>query len=263
MDKIWNIPEIQLIPLAEVHEARPVLLVTSQADWEAVRGKLRLPIAGKLEPLAATLEHWDTLIELIAAFPQEVVYAVGGVLAMDTAKYLAHQLTLPLVCIPTALDSDAFLTPSANVQQDGCVKTLQTEPAQMAVVDLETISAAPAGQRSRGLCSVLALATASFDWKLAEDRGKVDRHRGLAFGRFGAGHDQRVDGFLDGGIFEVGAKRTESFRDGRTRLARDIHLPVLAFILHLGDEAEHGHSQDALDLFPHGTIYMVLKLRIV
>jgi len=179
MEKIWNIPEIQLIPLTEVHEPWPVLLVTNQADWEAVRGKLRLPVVSKIEPLAANLEHWETLMELLGSLHAEVVYAVGNSLAMDTAKYLAVEYRLPLVCIPTALETDAFLTHTVNIQRDGCVRALMAAPAQRTVVDFKTISKAPAVRRAGGLSNVLALATAARDWKLAEERGKNPPGKGF------------------------------------------------------------------------------------
>jgi len=172
MVKIWNIPEIQLIPLAEVREPRPVLLMARHQDWESVRAKLRLPLVSSLEPMSARLEHWETLMALLGDLHAEVVYAVGGVLATDAAKYLAEIFSLPLVCVPTALDTDAFLTHTANIQQDGCVQTLESVAAQQVVVDFETVAAARPEQRARGLCSVLSLATAAWDWKLAEQRGK-------------------------------------------------------------------------------------------
>jgi glycerol-1-phosphate dehydrogenase [NAD(P)+] len=172
MNKIWNIPEIQLIPLAEVNEPRSVLLITQQSDWERVRGQLRLSVMGQLEPLSARLEHWDTLSELSGELCADVLYAVGGRLVIDAAKYLAHKFSLPLVCIPIALDSDAFLTPSANIQHNGWVRIFQGQPAERVIIDFDTIAAAPAERRARGLAQVLSLATAAEDWKLAEQRGK-------------------------------------------------------------------------------------------
>jgi glycerol-1-phosphate dehydrogenase [NAD(P)+] len=118
------------------------------------------------------MEHWDTLIELSGDLYADVLYAVGGRLAIDTAKYLAHKFSLPLVCIPTALDSDAFLTPSANIQHNGWVRTFQGQPAERVIIDFETIAAAPLERRACGLAQVLSLATATEDWKLAEQRGK-------------------------------------------------------------------------------------------
>jgi glycerol dehydrogenase-like iron-containing ADH family enzyme len=172
MDKIWNIPEIQLTSLSEVNEPRPVLLVTRPEEWEQVGKRIHLNITCKLEPLSAKLEHWDTLIELAANVFAEVVYAVGGRLVVDTAKYLAYEFSLPLVCVPCALDTDAFLTHSANVQNGGCVRSFMTGPAERVIVDFEMIASAPAEQRAGGLAQVLSLATAGWDWKLAEQRGK-------------------------------------------------------------------------------------------
>lgn len=39
-----------------------------------------------------------------------MVYAVGGGLPADAAKYLAFNAGLPMICLPTALSVDAFVT---------------------------------------------------------------------------------------------------------------------------------------------------------
>ena len=49
----------------------------------------------------------------------EVVYGIGGGLAIDTAKYVAAVNELPLIALPTILSTDAFLTNATGVRKNG------------------------------------------------------------------------------------------------------------------------------------------------
>ena len=155
--------------LEAVEETRPVALVTSGPAWQAVEGKLRLPVAWRREATRATLEHWDQLMQDLRG---EVVYAVGGGLPADAAKYIAARKSLPLVCIPTALSVDAFFTWASGIRVDGCVQYIETKPPETLVADLEVIAKAPPSIRAAGICDVLSIATGSWDWKFAEERGE-------------------------------------------------------------------------------------------
>jgi glycerol-1-phosphate dehydrogenase [NAD(P)+] len=115
MTHVWPIPKIVFAPFAALEETRTVALVTSRLAWEAVEEKVHLPVVWRAEPQEATRAHWDALC---AGFRGAVVYAVGGGLAVDAAKYIAAQQDLPLVCLPTALSVDAFLTWASGVRSE-------------------------------------------------------------------------------------------------------------------------------------------------
>jgi glycerol-1-phosphate dehydrogenase [NAD(P)+] len=166
MSRAWNTPQIDYLPLAELDEPRQVALVASSPAWNAVKDKLRLKIAVSLEVREASEEHW-----LAQQVQGEVVYAVGGGLAADAAKYLAARYGLPLVCIPTALSVDAFLTWASGARRDGCVVYLETKPPERLIVDFEALGQAPPSIRAAGLCDALSIATGSWDWRFAHERG--------------------------------------------------------------------------------------------
>lgn len=174
--KIWNLPTIEVIPFSEIVESHPVALVTSSPAWEAVRDHLNLPIAWQVSIQEATEEHWLALVADLKANIQDLyspsLYAVGGGLAVDTAKYLAAHLDLPLVCLPTALSVDAFLTWASGVRQEGCVRYLETRPPDRLILDFDIIAAAPAPLRAAGICDVLSIATGCWDWQFAESKGQ-------------------------------------------------------------------------------------------
>jgi glycerol-1-phosphate dehydrogenase [NAD(P)+] len=159
------------MPFSEIEEKRPVLLVTSSPAWQAVEGKLHFPIVAKVEPTEATRAHWDNLARRIEAQPA-VVYAVGGGLVADTAKYLAFKFDLPLVVLPTALSVDAFMTSASGIRRNGCVVYIGTKPPETLILDLDVIAAAPNWIRAAGITDVLSIATGSWDWELAHRRGK-------------------------------------------------------------------------------------------
>ncbi len=166
--RIWPIPTIEFISYSEWEESRPVALVTSQPAWEAVGERLRLPICWRAEPQRAQVDHWDALA---VGLRGDVVYAVGGGLVADAGKHLAARHNLSLVCLPTALSVDAFLTWASGVRENGCVRYSQTKPPDRLVIEWAVIAAAPASIRAAGICDVLSIATGSWDWRFAEERG--------------------------------------------------------------------------------------------
>ena len=184
MKKISNIPTVHLMPFAEIDEKRPILLVTSGPAWNAVKDSLPgLNITEKIEVTEATTEYWDTFLESDSLLSDvreqapalqkyEVVYAVGGGLTADAAKYFASKLNLPLVVLPTALSVDAFITAASGIRKDGCVDYIETKVPETLILDLDTIAKAPASIRAAGITDVMSIATGSWDWKFAHEQGK-------------------------------------------------------------------------------------------
>jgi glycerol-1-phosphate dehydrogenase [NAD(P)+] len=171
MKRIPNLPDVHLMPFSEVDEKRPVLLVTSAPAWNAVKDELHFSIATQLEVAEATTGHWDTLLSTIHNQPS-VVYAVGGGLTADAAKYIAAKLDLPLIVLPTALSVDAFLTSSSGIRKDGCVYYIETNVPETLILDLSTIAKAPNSIRAAGITDVMSIATGCWDWKYAHEQGK-------------------------------------------------------------------------------------------
>ena len=172
MKKIWNLPKIEFTSLAEISENRPVLLVTSPPAWAAVKDRLHLPVVCRLDVSEASTGHWDGLLSTVDVKQIGVIYAVGGGLPADAAKYMGVKLNLPLTCLPTALSVDAFLTWASGIRQEGCVYYIETKPPEILIIDLDVIRLAPASIRAAGICDVLSIATGCWDWKFAHARRK-------------------------------------------------------------------------------------------
>nr|MCU0513615.1 iron-containing alcohol dehydrogenase [Anaerolineae bacterium] len=155
--RVWPLPQTAYLPLTELEETRPVALVTSAPAWAAVQARLRLPVVWQYAVTAAEEAPWQAAA---AALRGEVVYAVGGGLAVDAAKYIAHRRGLPLIVLPTVLSVDAFFTWAAGVRRDGGVVYLETGPAERVVIDLD----------------VLSIATGLWDWEYAHQQGHNPPH---------------------------------------------------------------------------------------
>jgi glycerol-1-phosphate dehydrogenase [NAD(P)+] len=169
MDFIWSVPNIKITSFNEISEKRKVAVITNEPAWSAVKNNLDLPIVCVIDIQKASLSYWDSLLNQIQA---EVVYAVGGGLAVDAAKYLAIKKELPLICLPTALSVDAITAWSSAIRVDGCVKYIPTKPPDLMMIDFEIISQAPTGIRAAAICDLLSIATGSWDWQFAEKNNK-------------------------------------------------------------------------------------------
>ena len=173
MNRIFNLPDVHLLPFSEITETRKAILVTSAPAWDAVKGNLRgLNFIRQVEVTEAQPSHWDVLLSGVMETHCEVVYSVGGGLTADAAKYLASKMDLPLTVIPTALSVDAFITAASGIRRDGCVVYIPTKVPENIILDFDVIAAAPASIRAAGITDVMSIATGCWDWKFAHEKGK-------------------------------------------------------------------------------------------
>lgn len=169
MKRIWPNPIIEIMPFNHIEESRDVALVFSRAAYDAVKERLHFHISSFTEPLEATSAHWDAIG---ADLEGDVIYAVGGGLAVDTAKYFAAKYDKPIISLPTALSVDAFLTWASGYRDKGCVYYMETKPPDKLIIDYEVLGACPASIRAAGITDVISIATGSWDWKFAEEEGQ-------------------------------------------------------------------------------------------
>lgn len=185
MKHCWPLPSIHYGCLSEIREERKATVLCSQGTWEAVEGVLSLVPANRVLVTEATIGYWDSLLHEAVG---DVLYAVGGGLVADAAKYLGVKRGLPVVCVPTAISVDAFLTWASGYRSDGCVKYMETKPPENVVVDFNVIRSAPLTIRSAGITDILSIATGRFDWRYAHQAGRNPE---------GMEYDAAVDGMSE------------------------------------------------------------------
>ena len=167
-DQIGRLPSIVRCGFADISESRDAIILTTEPAWAVVDGiainpKQLIHIEGN------TKAYMTSLAETCEG---EVVYGIGGGLAIDTAKYVAGTNGLPLVALPTILSTDAFLTDATGVREDGCVRYLPSKVPDTVIVDMDILCNAPAAMRASGAADVLSIATAMWDWQEAEKMGE-------------------------------------------------------------------------------------------
>ncbi len=175
--RIWNLPVIDLIPFDELEEERPVALVTTLEDWNAVKDDLdHLNIVWRADAVDPIVQQWANLtMDLQQSNLNDAelaIYAVGGEIEVDAAKYIAHHTGLELTCLPTALSADSFLTYTSSARDQGSVTHLETKPPERLIIDVDVLAVAPEDLRAAGICDLVSIATALWDWELAAEEGQ-------------------------------------------------------------------------------------------
>ncbi|MBX3177043.1 MAG: iron-containing alcohol dehydrogenase [Candidatus Hydrogenedentes bacterium] len=173
MKHCWGLPAIRYAAVSGLSEERTADLVVSAGILEAIGDRLPLKAAAVHTISEATIAHWEALV---TALKGEVIYAIGGGLAADAAKFASLKAGKPLICIPAAISVDAFLTWASGYREDGCVRYIETRPPDEVIVDFELIAAGPLGIRSAGVTDVLSIATGRWDWKFAHEAGRNPDH---------------------------------------------------------------------------------------
>ena len=169
MKHCWGLPAIRYAALRDCAEGRSVDLFVSAGILDAVGAQLPFQPVAVHEIAEATLACWESLVPVMRG---EVIYAVGGGLAVDAAKYVAVKTGRPLVSVPAAISVDAFLTWASGYRDGGCVRYVETAPPGEVIVDFEVVAAGPIGIRSAGVTDVLSIATGRHDWKFASAAGR-------------------------------------------------------------------------------------------
>ena len=163
-EKIGRLPSIVRSPFANVKEHREAVVLTTAPAWKVVNG---ININTQ-HPIYVEGNTQADMAVLAEACKGEVVYGIGGGLAVDTAKYVAAAKGLPLVALPTVLSTDAFLTDATGVRENGCVQYLPSKAPDTVIIDMDVLCNAPASMRASGAADVLSIATALWDWQEAE-----------------------------------------------------------------------------------------------
>jgi glycerol dehydrogenase-like iron-containing ADH family enzyme len=165
------LPRIEYVALSDVRDDRRVGLFTSGPAWDALGGSLDLSVISRTQPTDATQQSFIAAADQIPAETQ-AIYAVGGGLAFDSAKFAAHHRSLPLIGVPTAISTDAPLTPFSGIRRDGGVSYIATGAPNVLYVDWDVISAAPSHIRGTGFAEMVSIITGLWDWRFAEERAQ-------------------------------------------------------------------------------------------
>jgi glycerol-1-phosphate dehydrogenase [NAD(P)+] len=99
----------------------------------------------------------------------ESIVALGGGLAIDSAKYVAWKKQKRFVAIPTVISADVSLCRAIAVREDWKVRYIGDKMPDRLIIDFDVIKSAPTHINRGGVCDILSCYTALKDWEISHD----------------------------------------------------------------------------------------------
>ncbi|GAA2301360.1 iron-containing alcohol dehydrogenase family protein [Glycomyces scopariae] len=99
----------------------------------------------------------------------DALVGIGGGKLLDTAKWAASDLGLPMVSVATSLAHDGLASPTASLVRDGASVSYGVHPPLAVLADLDFIRRAPANQLQSGIGDALTNLSAVADWQLSHE----------------------------------------------------------------------------------------------
>lgn len=151
---------------------RPFLVVTMDDLWPRFEGAFDDGLAGV--HLVRTLEVSELEAEADRLPSVNAVVGLGGGQAVDVAKFFAWRRRLPLFQVPTAMTVNAPFGHRAGLRRDGIVRYLGWAVPEAVYVDIDVVQSAPRRINRAGIGDIVCYHTAHFDWRLAQDAGRIE-----------------------------------------------------------------------------------------
>lgn len=151
---------------------RPFLVVTMEDLWPIFRDQLDERLCRPHFVRSVAEEDLRAEIETLPAC--EAIVGLGGGQALDTAKYFAWKLRLPIFQVPTALSVNAVYGQRSGLRIDGQVRYVGWTVPEAVYIDYDVIRAAPRQLNYSGIGDILCFHTGVLDWRYAEAQGKCE-----------------------------------------------------------------------------------------
>jgi glycerol-1-phosphate dehydrogenase [NAD(P)+] len=123
------------------------------------------PVAS-VEFANSTLEEYKNLRENIWQNCQLLI-SIGSGTITDLTKYLASQINIDFLAVPSATSMNGYLSATASLTENEHKKSLKCRQAVAVFADLELIYMAPTPLNLAGIADSLAFYSCCFDWLLS------------------------------------------------------------------------------------------------
>ena len=95
------------------------------------------------------------------------IIVIGASKMLDQAKYIASQLSIPLVAIPSIISTNAFSTGRSALKVNGKVLSIESKVPDEVYIIYSLLEIAPQKYNRFGLIDILSIYTAIQDWNIA------------------------------------------------------------------------------------------------
>ncbi|MEM1982732.1 MAG: NAD(P)-dependent glycerol-1-phosphate dehydrogenase [Sulfolobales archaeon] len=97
----------------------------------------------------------------------DFVVGVGGGKVIDVSKYVANNLKVPFISVPTAASHDGVASPFSSIRGLGSVVSVRSQTPIAIIADISVIGKAPKRLLLSGSGDLIGKFTAVLDWELA------------------------------------------------------------------------------------------------
>lgn len=147
----------------------------------------QLSRAKVIQILPGSLESAMALTGTLRGTGCDAVVGAGGGKVIDTAKYAASQLGLPMVSVATSLAHDGLCSPVSVLERQGETISYGVHIPMAVLVDLAYVTGSSLSQTQSGIGDALSNLCSVADWQLAHEAlGEPIDGLALALARTGA-----------------------------------------------------------------------------
>lgn len=159
----------EILTRHQIHTGAATVVVVGEGVGRRLGHRVRtsLDSGDLLSITGGTLDSANALAESLRGRQYQTVVAVGGGRVIDTVKYAASQLSLPMISVATSLAHDGIASPVSVLESAGSSVSYGARIPLAAIVDLEQVRSSPARQTRSGIGDALSNLSAAADWELA------------------------------------------------------------------------------------------------
>ncbi len=152
--------------------AGKLAIAISEGSGLKLRERLSADLPGDAGWFTVGRSSLDAAVDLAdriraAGTPYDTLVAIGGGKVIDTAKYAAARLGMPLVAVATNLAHDGICSPVATLENDAGSGSYGVPSPIGVVVDLDLVREAPVRYVRAGIGEALSNISALADWELS------------------------------------------------------------------------------------------------
>jgi len=162
--------------LSNLVKGRKILILADDITYEAAGKRCAEILSGEYEVSSLTLspkgskrvyaeeKYLPEIFEQLQG--KSALLTVGTGSITDMGKYVADELSIPVVAFPTAPSMNAYTSGVSALLLKGIKQTLPVRPAIGVLTDLDLVSQAPLDLIKAGFADSLAKSFANADWKI-------------------------------------------------------------------------------------------------